>query len=81
MNKSSCFLGGKTTNSMAEYAKLYINEIVRLNGVPLSIILDRGPQFTSHFWKSFEKGLGTQVNLGTTFHPQTDGQTEHTIHT
>ncbi|KAH0672236.1 hypothetical protein KY284_023323 [Solanum tuberosum] len=42
---------------------------------------DRGPQFTSHFWKSFQKGLGTQVNLSTTFHPQTDGQAERTIQT
>ncbi|WMV29832.1 hypothetical protein MTR67_023217 [Solanum verrucosum] len=35
---------------------------------------DRGPQFTSHFWKSFLKGLGTQVNLSTIFHLQMDGQ-------
>ena len=66
---------------MEDYAKLYINEIVRLHGVPLSIISDMGPQFTSHFWKSFQKGLGTQVNLSTTFHPQTDGQAERTIQT
>ena len=54
---------------------------MRLHGVPLSIISDRGPQFTSHFWKSFQKGLGTQVNLSTAFHPQTDGQAERTIQT
>ncbi|KAH0734945.1 hypothetical protein KY285_010652 [Solanum tuberosum] len=35
------------------YAKIYINEIFRLHGVPLSIISDRVPQFTSYFWKSF----------------------------
>ncbi|KAH0692437.1 hypothetical protein KY285_019534 [Solanum tuberosum] len=74
VTKSSRFLAVKTTDSAEDYAKLYINEIVRLHGVPLSIISDRGPQFTSHFWKSFQKGLGTQVNLSTTFHPQTDGQ-------
>ena len=54
---------------------------MRLHGVPLSIISDRGPQFTSHFWKSFQKGLGTQVNLRTIFHPQTDGLEERTIQT
>ena len=54
---------------------------MRLHGVPLSIIIDRYPQFTSHFRKSFHKGLGTQVNLSTTFHPQTDGQTDRTIQT
>ncbi|KAH0644897.1 hypothetical protein KY284_032781 [Solanum tuberosum] len=41
----------------------------------------KGPQFTSHFWKSFQKGLGTQVNLSITFHPQMDGQAERTIQT
>ena len=45
------------------------------------MISDRGPQFTSYFWKSFQKGLGTQVNLCTTFQPQTDGKAERTIHT
>ena len=54
---------------------------MRLHGVPLSTISDRGPQFTSHFRKSFQKGRGTQVNLSTAFHPQTDGQAERTIQT
>ena len=54
---------------------------MRLHGVILSIISDRGPQFTSHFWKSFQKGLGTQVNLSTTIHPQTDWEAERTIQT
>jgi len=67
---------------MAEdYAKLYMREMVRLHGVPLSIISDRGTQFISQFWKSFKKGLGTRVKLSTTFHSQTDGQVEHTIQT
>ena len=52
MTKSSRFLAVKTTDSTEDYAKLYINEIVRLHGVPLYIISYRGPQFTSHFWKS-----------------------------
>ena len=51
MTMSSRFLAVKTTDSTEDYAKLYINEIVRLHGVFLSIILDRGPQFTSHFLK------------------------------
>ena len=81
VTKSSRFLAIKTTDSTEDYVKLYINEIVRFHRVPLSIISDRGPQFTSHFWKSFQKGLGTQVNLSMVFHPQTDGQAEHTIQT
>ena len=74
MTKSSRFLEVKTTYSAEDYAKLYLTKIVRLHQVSLSII-------TSHFWKSFQKGLGTQVNLSTTFHPQKDGQAERTIQT
>ena len=58
---------------------LYIQEVVRLHGVPLSIISDRGAQFITQFLKSFQKGLVLKMNLSTTFHPQTDGQVEHTI--
>ena len=81
ITKSSRFLAVKTTYSAEDYAMLYINEILRLHGVPLSIISDRGPQFTSHFLKLFQKGLGTQVNISTLSHPQTDGQAECTIQT
>ncbi|WMV55119.1 hypothetical protein MTR67_048504 [Solanum verrucosum] len=61
MTKFAHFIHVKVSYSAEEYAKLYVREIVRLHGVPLSIILDRGPQFTSQFWKSFQKGLGTKV--------------------
>ena len=69
MTKSSRFLAVKTTNSEEDYVKLYINEVVRFHTIHLSIISYRGPQFTSYFWKSFQKSLGTQVNLSTKFHP------------
>jgi len=81
VTKSAQFLAVKTTDSVKDYAKLFVNDIVWLHGVTLSIISDRGPQFTSHFWKSFQKGLSTQVNLSTTFHPQTDDLAERTIQT
>ncbi|XP_049351873.1 uncharacterized protein LOC125816323 [Solanum verrucosum] len=74
--KAAHFLPVKTTYTVEEYAKLYIKEIVRLHGVPISIISERGAQFTANFWKSFQKSLGTQVNLNTAFHPQMDGQAE-----
>ncbi|KAH0639444.1 hypothetical protein KY285_036030 [Solanum tuberosum] len=51
--KSAHFLSVKTTLSAEDYAKLYIQEVVRLHGVPVSIISDRGAQFTARFWKSF----------------------------
>ncbi|KAH0705906.1 hypothetical protein KY285_010431 [Solanum tuberosum] len=81
MTKSTHFLLVKTTHSVDDYANLYIQEVVRLHGVPVSIISDRGAQFTEQFWKSFQIGLGSKVNLSTTFHPQTDGKAEHTIQT
>nr|XP_016440544.1 PREDICTED: uncharacterized protein LOC107766303 [Nicotiana tabacum] len=71
----------KTTDSAEDYAKLYIKEIDRFHGTPLSIISNHGAQFTSNFWKSFQMGLGIRMNLSTAFHPQTDGQAERTIQT
>ncbi|CAJ2662068.1 unnamed protein product [Trifolium pratense] len=79
LTKSAHFLPVKTTYTASQYAKLYLEEIVSLHGVPVSIISDRGAQFTAQFWKSFQSALGTCLNLSTAFHPQTDGQSERTI--
>ncbi|XP_073139055.1 uncharacterized protein [Henckelia pumila] len=59
-----------------KFAELYIKEIVRLHGIPVSIVSDRDPRFTSAFWKSLHTSLGTKLLFSTTFHPQTDGQSE-----
>ena len=67
------------TFTLERFCRLYIREIVRLHGVPVSIVSDRDPRFTTHFWKSFQKAMGTQLTMSTTFHPQTDGQSERTI--
>ena len=45
----------------------------------ISIVSDRDPRFTTHFWKSFQRAMGTQLIMSTTFHPQRDGQSEMTI--
>ena len=79
LTKSAHFVPVQTTYNSEKLAKIYIREIVRLHGVPISIISDRGAQFTSHFWRSMKKELGTWVDLSTAFHPQTDGQSERTI--
>jgi len=81
LTKSAHFLPVKITYSIAQYARLYIREIVRLHGVPASIISDRGPHFTSQFWRKLQEALGTQLNFSTAFHSQTDGQSERTIQT
>ncbi|XP_073139115.1 uncharacterized protein [Henckelia pumila] len=58
------------------FAELYIKEIVRLHGIPVSIVSDRDPRFTSAFWKSLHTALGTKLLFSTAFHPQTDGQSD-----
>ena len=81
LTKSNHFISAKSTNSVEEYARIYINNILSLHVIPLSIISDRGFQFTPKFWRSFQKGFGTQVKLSTPFHPQIDGQAERNIRT
>ncbi|KAD4584743.1 hypothetical protein E3N88_22344 [Mikania micrantha] len=81
LTKSAHFLAMKETYSMDRLAQLYVNELVSLHGVPLSIVSDRDSRFTSRFWESFQKALGTRLNFITTYHPQTDGQSERTIQT
>ncbi|GKB79002.1 putative reverse transcriptase domain-containing protein [Tanacetum coccineum] len=61
--------------------RLYIKEIVSRHGVPISIISDRDILFTSRFWQSMQSALGTQLDMSTTYHPETDGQSERTIQT
>ncbi|RVW66686.1 Transposon Ty3-I Gag-Pol polyprotein [Vitis vinifera] len=79
LTKSAHFLAMKTTDSMNSLAKLYIQEIVRLHGIPVSIVSDRDPKFTSQFWQSLQRALGNQLNFRTAFHLQTDGQSERVI--
>ena len=54
---------------LGEILPVYIQEIVRLHGVPVSIVSDRDPKFTAYFWKSFQKVIGTRLTMSTTFHP------------
>ncbi|CAJ2668539.1 unnamed protein product [Trifolium pratense] len=60
-------------------AEIYVEQIVRLHGIPTSIISDRDPRFTSRFWESLQEALGTKLRLSSAYHPQTDGQSERTI--
>ena len=53
LTKSAHFLAMGMTFTLEEFCRLYIREIVRLHGVPVSIVSDGDPRFTTHFWKSF----------------------------
>ena len=81
LTKSAHFLAFKTTYTVAQYAQMYLDSMVALHGVPVSIVSDRGPQFTSRFWQKLQEALGTKLDFSTAFHPQTDGQSERTIQT
>ena len=81
LTKSAHFLPVNVEDSLEKLAQLYVDEIVRLHGVPVSIVSDRDPRITSSFWPSLQTALGTRLYFSTTFHPQTDGQSERTIQT
>src|SRR3954470_12215424 len=81
LTKSTNFLPMKMTNSIKTLSQLYIDEIVRMHGVPLSIVSDRDPRLTSRFWQGLQSGLRTQLHMSTAYRPQTDGQSERTIQT
>ena len=79
--KTAHFLPIRTTDKTEDLEREYLRTIVKLHGVPVSIVSDRDPKFTSNFWQAFKKALGTKVHLSTAYHPQTDGQSEWTIQT
>jgi transposase InsO family protein len=81
LTKSAHFIPMKTTNSAEELVPLYMKEVLRLHGVPKSIVSDRDSKFVSKFWQSLHNALGTKLSLSVAFHPQTDGQSERTIQT
>src|SRR6266481_2858202 len=63
-----------------EVTWLFLKEIVRLHGVPNSIVSDRDSKFTSKFWKELHRLMGTKLLMSTAFHPQMDGATERANH-
>lgn len=77
--KSAHFLPVKMKYTVEQYAELYVKEIVWLCGAPRSIMSDRDVTFTSKFWESLQRALGTRLKFSTTFHPQTNRQSERTI--
>nr|GEU91148.1 putative reverse transcriptase domain-containing protein [Tanacetum cinerariifolium] len=81
LTKSAHFLPMREDDTLEKLTRQYLKEVVSKHGVPVSIISDRDGRFTSHFWKSLNKALGTQLDMSTAYHPKTDGQSERTIQT
>jgi hypothetical protein len=76
LTKVAHFIPVRTTYSSAKLAKLYMERIVSLHGVPKKIVSNQGTQFTSYYWQKVQESLGTKLNFSTAYHPQTYGQTE-----
>jgi transposase InsO family protein len=77
LTKTAHFIAAvNSTYSAKDYAEIYLDRIVRLHGIPKTIISDRGPQFISRFWEQLHENLGTKLIHSSAYHPQTDGQTE-----
>ena len=75
-SKYATFIPAPADCKVDEAARLFFKNVVKLWGVPRSIISDRDPRFTGKFWRELFKLLGTELNFSTSFHPQSDGQTE-----
>nr|GFB38234.1 putative reverse transcriptase domain, ribonuclease H-like domain, aspartic peptidase domain protein [Tanacetum cinerariifolium] len=81
LNKSVIFTPIKETDPTDKLARIYLKEVVTRHGIPISIISDRDPRFASNFWRSLQNTLGTRLDMSTTYHPETDGQSKRTIQT
>jgi hypothetical protein len=76
LTKIAHFLPVHTTHKTEKYTEIYIDQIIRLHGIPRTIVSDRGTPFVARFWEQLQGSLGTTVIRSSVYHPQTDGQTE-----
>jgi hypothetical protein len=76
LTKTAHFLPVHTTYLAKRYAEIYLDQIVCLQGIPKTIISDRGTLFVARFWEQLQDALGTKLIRSSAYHPQTDGQTE-----
>jgi hypothetical protein len=72
LTKSAHFIPVKVTNSIQKLVELYIKEIVMIHRIPAAIVYDRDPWFTSRFWTSVHKVMGTKLNFTMAYYRQTD---------
>ncbi|GJP62218.1 hypothetical protein CLOP_g19306 [Closterium sp. NIES-67] len=76
LTKMAHFIACQQTITAEQTAQMFIANVIRLHGLPTAIILDRGPKFTSNFWRHLWDQFGTKLQFSSTYHPQTDGQIE-----
>nr|GEX51530.1 retrotransposable element Tf2 [Tanacetum cinerariifolium] len=81
LTKSAIFMPMREKDPLDKLARMYLKEVVMKHGIPVLIICDRDPRFSSNFWKSLQKALGRSLDMITVYHPETDGKSERTIQT
>nr|GEV00253.1 putative reverse transcriptase domain, ribonuclease H-like domain, aspartic peptidase domain protein [Tanacetum cinerariifolium] len=81
LTKSAHFLPMRENDPMGKFTRLYMKEVVTRHGIPVLIICDHDGRFTSQLRRSFQKALGTRLDMSTAYHAQIDRQSERTIQT
>ncbi|GKE62009.1 putative reverse transcriptase domain-containing protein [Tanacetum coccineum] len=81
LTKSAIFVPMREIDPMEKLARMYLKEVVTRHVIPVLIICDRDPRFTSNFWRSLQKALGTNLDMSTAYHSQTDEKIKRTIQT
>ncbi|GKG31195.1 reverse transcriptase domain-containing protein, partial [Tanacetum coccineum] len=74
LTKYAIFTPMRETDPLDKLARMYLKDVVTRHGIPVSIIFDHDPRFTSNFWRSLQNALGTNLDMSTAYHPQADGQ-------
>ncbi|GKC30034.1 putative reverse transcriptase domain-containing protein [Tanacetum coccineum] len=72
LTKFAIFVPMRETDLMDKLARMYLKKVVTRHGIPLSIICNRDPRFTSNFWRSLQNALGTSLDMSTAYHPKID---------
>jgi hypothetical protein len=75
LTKVSHFIHMKFTHKESNVVDIYMREVAHLHGTPKKIVSDIDPNFTSKFWKGLFRGLRTNLNFNTNYHPESDGKT------
>nr|GFB88202.1 reverse transcriptase domain-containing protein [Tanacetum cinerariifolium] len=81
LTKSTIITPIRETDPMDKLARIYLKEVVTGHEIPVSIISDRYPRFTSNFWRSLQNALGTRLDMSTVYHSETNSQSERIIQT